>query len=64
MNFQESTTILNACTKKVWKLIDAPRKMIIIIRDTISAEPKKLLLLKNVTLNIELLFGIHFKLKT
>ena len=22
MNFQESTTILNACTKKVWKLIE------------------------------------------
>ena len=22
VNFQESTTILNACTKKVWKLID------------------------------------------
>ena len=24
VNFQESTTILNACTKKVWKLIEAP----------------------------------------
>ena len=23
VNFQESTTILNACTKKVWKLIEA-----------------------------------------
>ena len=23
MNFQESTTILNACTKKVWKLIES-----------------------------------------
>ena len=22
LNFQESTTILNACTKKVWKLIE------------------------------------------
>ena len=22
VNFQESTTILNACTKKVWKLIE------------------------------------------
>ena len=24
VNFQESTTILNACTKKVWKLIECP----------------------------------------
>ena len=24
LNFQESTTILNACTKKVWKLIECP----------------------------------------
>ena len=24
LNFQESTTILNACTKKVWKLIEFP----------------------------------------
>ena len=23
LNFQESTTILNACTKKVWKLIES-----------------------------------------
>ena len=27
LNFQESTTILNAHTKKVWKLIDAPRTL-------------------------------------
>ena len=25
LNFQESTTLLNACTKKVWKLMKAPR---------------------------------------
>ena len=25
LNFQKSTTILNACTKKVWKLIECPR---------------------------------------
>ena len=24
LNSQESTTILNACTKKVWKLIEFP----------------------------------------
>ena len=24
LNFQESTTILNACTKIVWKLIEGP----------------------------------------
>ena len=24
LNFQESTTILNACTKKVWKPIEGP----------------------------------------
>ena len=24
VNFQESTTILNACTKKVWKIIEGP----------------------------------------
>ena len=27
MNFQESTTILNACTKKVWKLIECTMYM-------------------------------------
>ena len=25
LNFQESTSILNACTKKVWNLLKAPR---------------------------------------
>ena len=28
LNFQESTTILNACTKKVWKLFEQPSLVI------------------------------------
>ena len=31
MNFQESTTILNACTKKIWKLIDNNNIIIAIV---------------------------------
>ena len=32
LNFQESTTILNTCTKKVWKLIECTTYMIIFIQ--------------------------------
>ena len=31
LNFQESTTILNACTKKFWKLIEGPTYIFISI---------------------------------
>ena len=30
VNFQESTTILNACTKVVWKLIEATTYLILL----------------------------------
>ena len=32
LNFQESTTILNACTKKVWKLIEGTTYLSISLR--------------------------------
>ena len=34
MNFQESTTILNACTKKVWKLIECTTYLLKFIQNT------------------------------
>ena len=33
LNFQASTTILNACTKKVWKLIEGTTCIKIVMRD-------------------------------
>ena len=32
VKFQESTTILNACTKKVWKPMDCPRNFVVIVK--------------------------------